>query len=136
MKIFICCSKHLYHRVLPIKRQLEESGHKVALPNSFYKPLKEEDMKEIGKKEHKKWKRRMIHKSHRRTLSNDAILVLNFNKTGQKNYIGGATFLEIFAAFYSKKKVFLYNPIPVGILEDELRAMITEVIGGDLTKIK
>jgi len=136
MKIFICCSKHLYSKVLPVKRQLEELGHRVSLPNSFYKPLKEEDTKEVGDKEHRKWKRRMIHKSHKRTLDNDAILVLNFNKKRQRNYIGGATFLEIFTAFNSKKKVFLYNPIPVGILEDELRAMITEVIEGDLSKIK
>lgn len=136
MKIFICCSKHLYHQVLPIKKQLEAMGHKVALPNSFLKPLKEEELKKQSPEEHRKWKRKMIRRQNKKIEANDAILVLNFEKKGQKNYIGGATFLEIFRAFDNKKKVFLHNPIPKGILEDELKAMITEIINGDLSKIK
>lgn len=136
MKIFICCSKHLYHQVLPIKEQLEAMGHKVALPNSFFKPLKEEELKKQDQKEHIRWKRKMIRQQNRKVEANDAILVLNFEKRGQKNYIGGATFLEIFRAFDFGKKIYLFNPIPRGILEDELKAMVTEVIRGDLQKIK
>lgn len=136
MKIFICCSKHLYHQVLPIKKQLEVMGHKVVLPNSFLKPLKEEELKKQDPKEHIQWKRKMIRQQNKKVEANDAVLVLNFEKRGQKNYIGGATFLEIFRAFDLKKKIFLYNPIPKGMLEDELKALVTEVIEGDLLKVK
>ncbi|MCX6811160.1 MAG: hypothetical protein NT039_00485 [Candidatus Berkelbacteria bacterium] len=136
MKIFICCSTYLYPQVLPIKKQLEAMGHKVALPNSFLKPLKEEKLKKQDRKEHIRWKRKMIRRQNKKVEANDAILVLNLDKKGQKNYIGGATFLEIFRAFDLKKKIFLYNPIPKSIFEDELKAMVTEVIKGDLSKIK
>jgi len=68
--------------------------------------------------------------------ANDAVLVLNFKKNGQPNYIGGATFIEIFRASDSDKKVFLYNPISESNFKDELIGMSVEVINGDLTKIK
>lgn len=136
MKIFICCSKHLYHQVLPIKKQLEAMGHKVALPNSFLKPLKEEELKRQDQKEHIRWKRRMIRHQNKKVEANDAVLVLNFEKNGQKNYIGGATFLEVFRAFDLNKKIFFWNPIPKGILSDELTAMTPKVIKGDLELIK
>ena len=58
--------------------------------------------------------------------------MLNFEKNGQVNYIGGATFLEIFRAFDIGNKIFLYNPIPQNIFEDELKAMDPTVINGDL----
>ncbi len=60
MKIFICCSKHLYDRVLPIKEELESKGHVITVPNSFDEPFKEEDMKKVGAKEHVEWKSAMI----------------------------------------------------------------------------
>ncbi len=68
--------------------------------------------------------------------ANDAVLVLNFEKNSQKNYIGGATFLEIFKAFELNKKIFLFNSIPDGILKDELIGMNPMIINGDLSKIK
>ena len=78
----------------------------------------------------------MIKSQARKVKANDAVLVLNFDKQGQKNYIGGATFLEIFKAFELNKKIFLFNPVPDGILKDELIGMSPLVINGDLLKIK
>ena len=45
-----------------IKKQLEEKGHKVYLPNSYQEPMKEEQMKKLGKEEHIKWKAAMLRK--------------------------------------------------------------------------
>ena len=50
----------------------------------------------------------------------DAVLVLNFEKNGMENYIGGATFLEMYDAFRLGKKMYLYHPVPEGILRDEI----------------
>lgn len=136
MKIFICCSKFLYDRVPLIKEELERQGHIVALPNSYEEPLKEEEMKKISQEEHRRWKSDMIRLQTVKVKANDAVLVLNFDKNGQKNYIGGATFLEIFRAFELNKKIFLFNPVPEGILKDELMAMGPVIIKGDLAKIK
>lgn len=77
----------------------------------------------------------MIRLQEEKVRGNDAVLVLNFEKNGQKNYIGGATFLEIFRAFDYGRKIFLYNPIPDSIFKDELTGMNPKVIYGDLSLI-
>jgi hypothetical protein len=66
----------------------------------------------------------------------DAILVLNFEKNGQANYVGGATFLEVFKAFELGKKIFFYNPLPTGMLHDELLGMNPLVINGNLDLVQ
>ncbi len=136
MKIFIVCSKHFYHLIPPIKDALEKEGHVITVPNTYNEPFKEEEMKKIGKEEHRTWKAGMIYLSLEKVKNNDAVLVLNFEKNGQRNYIGGATFLEIFKAFDLGKKIFLYNPIPKSIFEDELMGMGPVMIGGDLSLVQ
>lgn len=89
-------------------------------------------MKKMGEKEHGAWKGSMLRLQLEKVAANDAILVLNMEKNGMKNYIGGATFIEIFKAFELGKKIFLYNPIPEGILRDELFGMEPVVINRDL----
>ena len=136
MKIFIASSKHFYSKIPKIKTKLEGLGHQVALPNSYDKPLKEEEMKNRGLESHVSWKSEMIKKDKKNIEPNDAILVLNFAKNGQSNYIGGATFLEIYKAWELNKKIFLYNPIPKNILKDEITGMNPVILNKDLTKIK
>jgi diphthamide synthase subunit DPH2 len=136
MKIFICTTKHLYHKVEEIKKELEKMGHKITLPNSFDEPLKEESMKKIGGREHDKWKEEMLRLQIEKVKDNDAILVLNYKKHEQENYIGASVFLEIFKAWELHKKVFLMNPIPDNLLKDEIKAIQPIILNGDLTKIK
>jgi hypothetical protein len=77
----------------------------------------------------------MIRLQREKILANDGILVLNFEKNGQQNYIGGATFLEIYQAFDLGRKIFLYNPLPENTFTDELKAMNPIVIQGNLDLI-
>ena len=135
MKIFICTSKHNYGHVSDIKKALEDMGHIITVPNSYDEPMKELEIKKLGTEEHSKWKGEMLRLQKEKVLANDCVLVLNFEKNGQPNYIGGATFLEIFQAFDSGRKVYLYNPIPESNLKDELIGMGVQVINGDLNKI-
>ena len=135
MKIFICCSKYFYNRISEIKERLENSGHEITLPNSYEHPFKEEEIKKLSKEEHIQWKSAMLRSQESKVKSNDAILVLNFDKNESKNYIGGATFLEIFKAFELNKKIFLLNPLPDNIFKDELTAINPIIINGDLSKI-
>jgi hypothetical protein len=78
----------------------------------------------------------MLKKSLKSVTENDAVLVLNFDKDGYKNYIGGATFLEMYDAYKLNKKIFLYNDIPEGILKDEIGGFCPTIINGDLEIIK
>ena len=135
MKVFICSSKHFYGKIPPIKDFLEKRGHEVTLPNSYDEPFAEELIKQTGSVKHALWKAQMINLQNEKIEKNDAILVLNFEKNGQFNYVGGATFLEMFKAWERGKKIFLYNEIPEGMLKDEICAFNPIVISGDLTKI-
>ena len=65
----------------------------------------------------------------------DAILVLNIDKNGIKNYIGGNVLIEIGFAYVLNKKIYFYNDIPQLPYADELIAMKPIVITGDLRKI-
>ncbi len=120
MKILIICSKHFYNRIPEIDEKLKALGHQTEMPNSYDEPMKEEEMKSLSSEEHIKWKQEMMLLHEPKIARNDAVLVLNFEKRGVSNYIGGATFLEIFKAFELGKKIFMYNQIPENIFEDEL----------------
>ena len=136
MKIFVCCSKSFYDKVIPIKEYLEIKGHEITLPNSHDDPGKEHRIMKESSDEHRTFKGEMIRLQGKKVSSVDAVLVLNYNKNGIENYIGGATFLEMFKAFELNKKLFLINPIPNGILRDEILGFNPIVINGDLELIK
>ena len=136
MKIFICASKHIYDKIPPIRSQLERMGHEITLPNSYDDPLKEERIKKVSKKDHAEWKASMISLQEKKVEENDAVLIVNFEKNGQANYIGGATFLEMYIAFRLNKPVYMMNPFPENILKDEIAAFSPVVLNGDLSKIR
>lgn len=93
-------------------------------------------MLEQGSQVHAAWKRDRFAETADKMSTADAVLVLNFEKNGQANYIGGATFLEMYDAFMAGKKIFVYNPLPLGILNDELNGMDPILLENDLSNIK
>jgi len=135
MNIFLISSKHFYHKIHDIATRLKADGHILTMPNCYDDPTTEERMKSEGEQDHAKWKASMIRHSEDTIREQDAVLVLNFNKGEQQNYIGGATFLEMYDAFRLGKKIFLYNEIPDGMLRDEIAGFQPIVIYGDLSRI-
>ena len=136
MKIFIICSKKFYDKVSDIKGELENVGHEITLPSCFDDPATEDRHRNLGKEAHSKWKAEILKHSTDVIGDNDAVLVLNFKKHDRENYIGRATFLEMYDAFRLGKKIFLYNDVPGGILRDEIIGFDPIILNGDLTKIK
>ena len=140
MKILIICSKKFYDRISHIKASLESNNIEVYLPNCYVDPTCESWMWQLGEKEHQEFKSKMYKKSEETISAMDAVLVLNFDKNADgiiyKNYIGGATFLEIYDAFRMNKRIYFFNDIPEGILYDELLGFAPIVINGDIDKIK
>ena len=134
MKILLICSKTFYDKLGGYKSQLENLGHEVFLPNCHDCP--ETESKFRGTPEHHVFKAKMFRRSEETIKNMDAVLVLNFNKNGQENYIGGATFLEIYDAFRMNKKIYFVNDIPNNMLKDELIGFNPTIIGEDLLKIK
>ena len=136
MKIMILCSKHFYYKISKIKKYLEKKGHQLKMPNSYDNSSKEEEMKSLSEKDHIKWKGNMMRTDEKNISPQDAVLVLNLEKKGIQNYIGGATFLEIYMAWNMNKKIFLYNPLPNCSFTDELKGINPKIINGNLDLIK
>jgi hypothetical protein len=70
-------------------------------------------------------------------LKSDAILIVNAEKKGKKNYIGGNCLMEMGMAYVNDKKIFLLNGIPKDSpYADEILAMDPVCLNGDLAAIK
>ena len=140
MKILIICSKRFYGNIPNIKDKLEQKNIQVFLPNCYDDPKTEERMWNLCREKHQEFKAQMYKQSEETIKNMDAVLVLNFDKITNekidKNYIGGATFLEIYDAFRLNKKIYLYNDIPEGMLYDEIQGFAPIIINGDLSKLK
>ena len=135
MKIFLICSKAFYSKIPPIQAALEKVWHEVTLPHEYDNPGSEEEIRKEGKEAHAAFKNRLFKASREFISRMDAVLTLNFDKNGQKNYIGGCTFLELYEAFMQGKKIYLYNEIPEGMLFDEISGFSPIILNGDLMKI-
>ena len=137
MIISICGSMQFHKEMSRIQKTLELVGHTVLVPKSI------ELMETIGyvhptideAKVEAKIQHDFIREHFRKIEKSDAILVLNYDKKGIKNYIGGNTFLEIGLAYWLGKKVYLLNPIPQMDYVTELRAMQPTILNGDLSLI-
>ncbi len=142
MKITICGSTTFKEQMLEYCNKLKELGHEPFMhPDyiAFIKGEKQELWSQITGGEHHEAKKSQgyIKWYHDVICNSDAILVLNFDKKGIKNYIGGNTLMEIGFAYVYGKKIFLLNDIPENVsYVDEIKAMADCVIHGDLSKIK
>jgi len=143
MKITICGSLDFTYEIEKLANELRKMEFEVFIPISSEKILKGEFSLEEIKKEKKsgKFSDRAIKYDSIRTywdvIKNcDYILVVNYDKRGIKNYIGGNSFLEMGFAHILQKKIFLLNGIPEIIYSDEIKAMQPTVLNGDLSKIK
>ena len=143
MKITICSSAFFTKESYEIKKKLEKENHLVFIwspeigvngntvsMKDFHAMRKNnltEDLLKI--------KKSLIDEHIERIKNSDAVLVLNFDKNGTKNYIGGNTFLEMGFAYLLSKKILLLNPIPDINYKEEIEAMRPVILHGDLSKI-
>ncbi|MCX6808376.1 MAG: hypothetical protein NTW50_01795 [Candidatus Berkelbacteria bacterium] len=141
MKITICGSMKHADKMVKAYKKLQKIGHT---------PVMHEDVFGIASgtapeliegitKNHAEVKKKydFIKIWHGLIMESDAILVCNYDRNGIKNYVGGNTLMEIGFAYTADKKIFLINPIPDGVsYADEIKAMFTAVLDGDLSKIE
>ena len=135
MKILIISSTSFYDQILPIKEELEKMGHIVELPNTYDCPNLEKEAWEKGFEAHAKLEKELFEMSEKRIKNVDAVLCVNYKKYDIENYIGGATFIEIYEAFKNDKKIFLFHDIPKGMLYDEIAGFNPIVLNENLNLI-
>jgi len=131
--------------MIEINEQLKTHGHICRLPYTTRRIMNQEhtleeyldEIKNNGDKKFREEANLDVIKEHYEFIKNsDAILAVNTDKNGIKNYIGGNVLMEIGFAYVLNKKIYFYNEIPEMQYTDELKAVKPIIINGDLNKIK
>lgn len=138
MTITICGSMQFHKEMREVKKLLEEKGHTVLVPKSielmdtvgYVHPTVDEERIQA------KIEYDFIREHFKKIEEADVVLILNYNKKGIKNYIGGNTFLEMGLAFWLGKKIYLLYPIPDMEYKTEMYAMQPINLNGDLSKLE
>ena len=136
MKILIISSASFYDKIPPIKEYLEKKGFELLMPNTYDNPNLEKEVWKKGFKAHAQLEKELFKLSEKKIKSVDAVLCVNFEKRNIENYIGGATFIEIYEAFKNNKKIYLYHDIPKGMLYDEIAGFDPIIINENLDLIE
>lgn len=144
LRIAVCGSMDALEKIWEIKSELSKKGHEVIIPKFMeeHRAINSAEANKIRKAPDfiENHKHKYIRKHFDEIEKSDAVLVVNAEKRGIKNYIGGATFAEIMLAFHYNKKIFFLNPIPTDSrLEpylDELRAVKPVIVNGNLSLVK
>ncbi|MFA6522239.1 MAG: hypothetical protein WCT24_01440 [Patescibacteria group bacterium] len=136
MRIGICGSMQFAEKMLEVRDELTALGHQVFVSGFVDAYIgKSDEEKEVLKLDHKN-NYDAIREFWKPMQNGDAILVLNVDKHGIKNYIGGNTLMEIGFAHVLNQKIFLLNPIPeIEFYKTEIEAVKPVIINGDLSKI-
>ncbi len=129
MKITICGSITAIDEMKRMVDELGSRGYEVETPNFAETKLHVKLEKDVVKK------RGFIDDHFRKIDASDAILVVNHEKNGVPNYIGGNTLMEMTYAYAQGLEIFLLNPIPDSSFVDEIRGMGPIVLDGDSKKI-
>ena len=133
MKILIITSKAFYDKVKTTAAVLESLGHEVIYPNCIDRPNSEQEA--INNDNFVNVKQEMFKQSIEKIEQVDAVLVINCNKNNQVNYIGGATFLEIYEAWKLNKKIFIVNFVANSIISDEILGFNPIILNGNCANI-
>ena len=136
--ITICSSANFYRQAVKLQEELNKLDLNVIVPAMATK------MKESGDFEvshYKTWfndandyhKKAQLMRNHFAEVEKaDAILVLNYEKRGIQNYIGGNVLMEMSLAFWLNKPIFILNEIPEeSAFEEEIKGMEPIVLHGD-----
>ncbi len=135
MKIVLCASVSFARETLAVKDELLSMGYSCLYSENL--ELFASGQKVRVDDDEIKTKRTAIIKYYEMIKASDAILALNFDKNGIKNYIGANTFLEMGYAYALGKKIFLLNPIPdQPYLENEVKTFNPVILNGNLKTIK
>jgi hypothetical protein len=129
--IVICGSMSQHDRMREQKDSLEETGIEAVLP-----PPDEHGFGSLAREEYEAVKRRvaLAHFSKIMDRRTFAVLIVNADKHGVRNYIGPNTFAEAAVAFSQGKRIYLLQDVPE-TLADELRAWGAVPLYGKLDRL-
>ena len=140
--ITICTSGSFYRKATAIKTKLEAYDYSVIVPATAEKMKKSGDY-DIS--HYKTWfsdakdyhKKAAYMREHFKEVERgDICLVLNYEKHGVANYIGGNVLMEMALAFYLKKPIYILNEVPKNSpFIEEILGMEPVVLKGKIEKL-
>ncbi len=140
MIITIVGSSSFAKEMVKYKDKLIKLGHTVNLHEHYvaFAAGKMKDLLDRMGREHANVKKEYgyILYHYNEIVNSEAILVLNFDKNGINNYIGGNTLMELGFAYVHGKKIFMLNPIPDMQYKAEIEAVDPIIINDDLSLIQ
>jgi hypothetical protein len=136
-RIIICCSLSASDEVLAIQKQLEAKGFVVEIPWGVQQ-YRDNNYTHVSRAESAQNKKDndLIKRYYKKIQEHDVVLVVNTDKNGVANYIGGNTFLEMSFAHVLDKPLYVLNPLPDVSYRDELEAMSPVILKGNLDLIQ
>lgn len=140
--VTICSSANFYKKVMQLQSQLEKHGHQAIIPHTAEKMKKSGD---YDASHYRTWlkdaddyhKKSSLMRGHFKEVEKgDVLLVVNEEKHGAKNYIGGNVLIEMALGFYLNKPIYILNDIPeASNFLEEIIAMEPVVLKGDTEKL-
>jgi|SRR3989344_3498474 len=141
MKIYVLGSNHFMKEMVDSKNKLRELGYDGwihPIYESLVRGERPDHIRRWQSGEHAALKREndFFRVHYKNILSSDAILIVNLEKNGIQNYIGGNALIEMGEAYVNDKKIFLLGDIPKDSpYADEIEAMDPICLQGDLKNI-
>ena len=116
--ITICSSSSFYRQAGEVKDELSRQGFEVIIPKMAEEMKAKNNYERV---DYQPWlsdpsayhvKAGLIRGHFDQVAKADAILVLNYEKHGVSNYIGGNVLMEMGVAFHLKIPIFMLNEAP------------------------
>jgi len=136
VKIVVCGSMTFARQMVEAAEKLEKAGHTIVLPRH----TKEYAEMKLAQERHEESVKNKISEDliccyFNKIKDSDAVLIINCERHGVKNYIGGNSLLEMGFAHVLGKKIFLLNSMPEMAYKDEIIATQPIILNGDFSKI-
>lgn len=137
MKIGVIGSMQYTEKMIEVRDELNKMGHEAFVTSLASPFVGRSDEEKEAIKIHQKQNCDAIREFWRLMQGADAVVVVNLDKNGVKNYIGGNTLLEIGFAHVLNQKVFIMNPIPeIPYYKTEIEAVKPVILNGDLSLVR
>lgn len=137
MKIGVIGSMQFTEKMIEARDELIKLGHDAFVTTLATPFIGKTDEEKESIKIHQKNNMDAIREFWRLMQGADAVIVMNLDKHGIKNYVGGNTLMEIGFAHVLDQKIFLYNPLPEQpYCKSEIEAVKPTIINGDYSLVK
>src|SRR3989344_5058813 len=144
MKIYVLGSSHFKEHMVECKEKLCGLGYDGWIHphyEAFVRGERQDIMKrwatnDPAERANIKRENNYLQDHYKHILESDAVLIVNDEKNGIENYIGGNVLIEMGQAFVNGKKIYFLNRMPKDMsYQAEIECMDPICLNGDLANI-